>query len=137
MPFLETTAAPRTNLHYVDMGTGRPVVLIHAWPLSHRMWEGTMNALTDAGFRAIAYDRRGFGDSGKPNGGYDYDTFTSDLNDLMTALDLYDVTLVGFSMGGGEVARYIARYGTGRIATAPTSRSHSTVQEWTGCATIS
>jgi len=93
-------------------------VLIHAWPLSSRMWESTINALTDAGYRAIAYDRRGFGDSGRPNSGYDYDAFTSDLNDLMTALDLEEAVLVGFSMGGGEVARYIARHGTSRVAKA-------------------
>lgn len=118
MPFLKTSAAPGTDLHYVDLGSGQPVVLIHGWPLSHRMWESTIVALTDAGYRAVAYDRRGFGESGKPNGGYDYDTFASDLNDLMTALDLKDAVLVGFSMGGGEVARYIGRYGTERVAKA-------------------
>jgi len=118
MPFLKTSAAPSTELHYVDLGSGQPVVLIHGWPLSHRMWESQITALTDAGYRCIAYDRRGFGDSGKPAGGFDYETFTSDLNDLMTHLDLRDAVLVGFSMGGGEVARYIGRYGTGRVAKA-------------------
>ena len=102
-------------LSYVDCGEGDPVVLIHGWPLSHRMWEHQINALTDAGKRVIAYDRRGFGDSNKPWGGYDYDTFASDLNELMNALDLRDVVLIGFSMGGGEVARYIGKYGTERV----------------------
>ena len=118
MPYLKTTASPPTDLHYVDLGRGQPVVLIHGWPSSHRMWESQIVALTDAGYRCIAYDRRGFGDSGKPSGGYDYDSFTSDLNDLMTQLDVRDAVLVGFSMGGGEVARYIGRYGTQRIAKA-------------------
>ena len=118
MPYLKTTAAPSTELHYVDLGSGQPVVLIHGWPLSLRMWESQIAALTDAGYRCIAYDRRGFGDSGKPTGGYDYDSFASDLNDLMTQLDVRDAVLVGFSMGGGEVARYIGRYGTQRVAKA-------------------
>ena len=118
MPVLQTTAAPSADLYYEDLGTGEPVVLIHGWPLSHRMWESQINALTAAGYRVIAYDRRGFGDSGRPAGGYDYDTFASDLNDLMTTLDLRGATLAGFSMGGGEVARYIGRYGTERVARA-------------------
>jgi non-heme chloroperoxidase len=118
MPYVRTTASPSTDLHYVDLGRGQPVVLIHGWPSSHRMWESQIAALTDAGYRCIAYDRRGFGDSGKPTGGYDYDSFTSDLNDLMTHLDARDAVLVGFSMGGGEVARYMGRYGTQRVAKA-------------------
>src|SRR3712207_4651631 len=80
------------------------------------MWESQVNTLTAAGYRTVAYDRRGFGESGKPAGGYDYDTFASDLDDLMTRLDLRDATLAGFSMGGGEVARYVGRYGTERVA---------------------
>jgi len=116
MPFLKTTATPSTELHYVDRGSGQPIVLIHGWPLSHRMWEAQITALTDAGYRCIAYDRRGFGESGRPAGGYDYDTFASDLNDLVTQLDVRDAVLAGFSMGGGEVARYIGRYGIGRVA---------------------
>jgi peroxiredoxin len=80
--------------------------------------ESQINALTAAGYRVVAYDRRGFGESGRPSAGYDYDTFASDLNDLLTHLDLRDVVLAGFSMGGGEVARYIGRYGTGRVAKA-------------------
>ena len=118
MPTLQTTAAPTTELYYDDRGQGTPVVLIHGWPLSHRMWESQANALVDAGFRVVAYDRRGFGLSGKPDGGYDYDTFASDLNDLMTRLDLNGAVLAGFSMGGGEVARYVGRYGTSRVAKA-------------------
>jgi non-heme chloroperoxidase len=118
MPFVKATAAPDTMIHYVDAGAGQPVVLIHGWPLSHRMWESQIVALVDAGYRCIAYDRRGFGESGKPPAGYDYDTFASDLNDLMVQLDLRDAVLAGFSMGGGEVARYIGRYGTGRVAKA-------------------
>ena len=118
MPFVKASTSPSTSIHYVDHGIGQPVVLIHGWPLSHRMWERQITALTDAGFRCVAYDRRGFGDSGRPSGGYDYDTFAADLNDLLTELELEDVVLVGFSMGGGEVARYIGRYGTARVAKA-------------------
>ncbi|HEV7990390.1 MAG TPA: alpha/beta hydrolase [Gemmatimonadaceae bacterium] len=118
MPQLQTTASPSTELHYEDLGQGQPVVLIHGWPLSHRMWESQIVALTDAGYRCVAYDRRGFGQSGRPAGGYDYDTFASDLNDLMTQLDLRDAVLAGFSMGGGEVARYLGRYGSARVSKA-------------------
>lgn len=118
MPMLKTSAAPQTDIHYVDIGDGPAVVLVHGWPLSHRMWETQINGLVDAGFRCIAYDRRGFGDSGKPVAGYDYDTLASDLNDVMTTLDLHNVALAGFSMGGGEVARYIGHYGTGRLSKA-------------------
>ena len=116
MPFVKTSAAPITDIHYDDAGAGQPIVLIHGWPLSHRMWESQVNALLDAGYRCIAYDRRGFGNSGKPAGGYDYDTFASDLNDIVTTLNLSDAVLAGFSMGGGEVARYVGRYGTRRIS---------------------
>ncbi|MGI9077778.1 MAG: alpha/beta fold hydrolase [Gemmatimonadaceae bacterium] len=118
MPYVKTTGAPATELYYQDLGQGQPVVMIHGWPLSHRMWEGQITALTDAGYRCVAYDRRGFGESGKPAGGYDYDTFASDLNDLMTQLDLRDAVLAGFSMGGGEVARYLGRYGSDRVSKA-------------------
>ena len=118
MPWVRTTASPSTELYYDDLGSGQPVVLIHGWPLSQRMWESQIIALCDGGYRCIAYDRRGFGDSGKPSGGYDYDSFASDLNDLMTQLDVHDAVLVGFSMGGGEVARYIGRYGAARVAKA-------------------
>jgi non-heme chloroperoxidase len=118
MPHLTTTSSPATEIYYQDLGRGQPVVLIHGWPLSHRMWEAQITALTDAGYRCVAYDRRGFGESGRPAGGFDYDTFASDLNDLMTHLDLRDAVLAGFSMGGGEVARYVGRYGTDRVAKA-------------------
>ncbi len=106
------------ELYYEDHGSGTPVVLIHGWPLSGRSWEMQVPALIDAGHRVIAYDRRGFGSSSQPWSGYDYDTFAADLDALLTHLDLRDVTLVGFSMGGGEVVRYISRYGTDRIAKA-------------------
>src|SRR5687767_4306743 len=106
------------ELYYEDHGTGKPVVLIHGWPLSGRSWEKQVPVLLDAGYRVIAYDRRGFGDSSKPAFGYDYDTFAEDLHSLMTELDLREATLVGFSMGGGEVARYIGTYGTERVSKA-------------------
>lgn len=106
------------DLYYQDCGEGPTVVLIHGWPLSHRMWEYQINALTEAGYRCIAYDRRGFGDSEKPWDGYDYDTLADDLEGLLEHLDLTDATLVGFSMGGGEVARYLGRHGSKRISGA-------------------
>jgi len=106
------------ELNYTDQGTGAPVVLIHGWPLSGRSWEAQVPALVEAGHRVITYDRRGFGESSQPWGGYDYDTFAADLDVLMTTLDLSGATLVGFSMGGGEVVRYLATYGTTRVAKA-------------------
>ena len=106
------------EMFYEDHGSGRPVVLIHGWPLSGRSWEAQVPALVEAGYRVITIDRRGFGDSSQPTTGYDYDTFAADLNVLLTELDLNDVTLVGFSMGGGEVVRYIATYGEARIKQA-------------------
>ncbi|HYD54502.1 MAG TPA: alpha/beta hydrolase [Gemmatimonadaceae bacterium] len=118
MPSIETYGPHATHLHYLDLGQGQPVVLVHGWPLSHRMWESQIDALTAAGFRVIAYDRRGFGESGRPASGYDYDTFAADLHEVIATLDLRDVVLAGFSMGGGEVARYLGRYGSERIAKA-------------------
>ena len=106
------------ELHYEDYGTGKPVVLIHGWPLSGRSWENQVPALVEAGYRVVTYDRRGFGQSSQPWGGYDYDTFAADLHILIEHLDLRELTLVGFSMGGGEVARYIGTYGTERVAKA-------------------
>ncbi|HFK1455417.1 TPA: bromoperoxidase [Bacillus cereus] len=103
------------EIYYEDHGTGKPVVLIHGWPLSGRSWEYQVPALVEAGYRVITYDRRGFGKSSQPWEGYEYDTFTSDLHQLLEQLELQNVTLVGFSMGGGEVARYISTYGTDRI----------------------
>ena len=113
-----TEAAKPVEIHYEDVGSGSPVVLIHGWPLSGRSWEAQVPALVQAGHRVIAIDRRGFGQSSQPWSGYDYDTFTSDLDVLLKALDLRGATLVGFSMGGGEVARYVASRGTDRIARA-------------------
>src|SRR6478735_3439938 len=95
------------EIHYEDHGTGQPVVLIHGYPLDGHSWERQTRVLLAAGYRVIAYDRRGFGQSSQPTVGYDYDTFAADLNALLTQLDLTDVVLVGFSMGTGEVARYI------------------------------
>ena len=118
MPYVETTGAHATKIHYQDIGTGQPVVLIHGWPLSLRSWESQVTALTEAGYRCVSYDRRGFGESGQPDGGYDYDTFASDLNDVMTHLDLRGAALAGISMGGGEVARYLGRYGAERVSKA-------------------
>jgi non-heme chloroperoxidase len=106
------------DLYYEDHGDGKPVVLIHGWPLSGRSWEKQVLALTAAGHRVITYDRRGFGESSKPFTGYDYDTLSDDLDKLLSKLDLRDVTLVGFSMGGGEVARYLGAHGSSRVARA-------------------
>ncbi|MEY8745805.1 alpha/beta fold hydrolase [Bacillales bacterium AN1005] len=106
------------ELYYEDHGTGKPIILIHGWPLSGRSWEKQVPALIEAGYRVITYDRRGFGQSSQPWDGYDYDTFASDLHKLILHLDLRDATLVGFSMGGGEVARYVGTYGTERVSKA-------------------
>ncbi|MDQ1576052.1 MAG: non-heme chloroperoxidase [Microbacteriaceae bacterium] len=104
------------ELYYEDQGAGQPVVLIHGYPMDVNSWERQTKALLAAGYRVIAYDRRGFGQSSKTTTGYDYDTFVADLNALLTELDLTDVVLAGFSMGSGEVARYVGNYGTERIA---------------------
>jgi pimeloyl-ACP methyl ester carboxylesterase len=106
------------ELHYEDYGSGRPVILIHGWPQAGASWERQMVPLLGAGYRVIVYDRRGFGLSSKPAGGYEYDTLARDLHTIIERLDLRDVSLVGFSMGGGEVARYIGTYGSGRVRTA-------------------
>jgi non-heme chloroperoxidase len=103
------------ELFYQDVGAGKPVVLIHGWPVSQAMWEYQTTALAEQACRVISYDRRGFGRSCKPWDGYDYDTLADDLNTLLEKLDLNDVTLVGFSMGGGEVARYMGRHGGKRV----------------------
>ena len=118
MAFLQVGEENSTpvELYYEDHSSGSPVVLIHGWPLSGRSWEDQVAALIEAGHRVITYDRRGFGKSSQPYGGYDYDTFAADLAALLEHLDLRDATLVGFSMGGGEVARYISRYGTDRVS---------------------
>ncbi|HZZ49118.1 MAG TPA: alpha/beta hydrolase [Pseudonocardia sp.] len=106
------------TLHYTDRGAGQPVVLIHGYPLSGASWEKQEQALLDAGYRVITYDRRGFGQSSQPSAGYDYDTFAADLDTVLTTLDLTDAVLVGFSMGTGEVGHYIGRYGSARVAKA-------------------
>jgi non-heme chloroperoxidase len=106
------------DLYYEDHGSGRPVVLIHGYPLSGASWERQTTALLAAGYRVITYDRRGFGKSSQPAAGYDYDTFAGDLRKLITSLELRDVTLVGFSMGGGEVARYLGKYGSDGVRSA-------------------
>jgi non-heme chloroperoxidase len=104
------------DLYYEDHGSGTPVVLIHGYPLSGRAWEKQLPVLMEDGRRVITYDRRGFGHSSQPTGGYDYDTFATDLNALMEALDLRDAVLVGHSMGTGEVTRYISKFGSARVA---------------------
>ena len=117
MPMLSvgTEQGTPVELYYEVRGAGKPVVLIHGWPLSGRSWEKQVPALVEAGYKVITYDRRGFGGSTQADGGYDYDTLASDLKKLIEALDLHDATLVGFSMGGGEVARYLSSYGTSRV----------------------
>lgn len=106
------------ELYYEDHGRGKPVVLVHGWPLSGATWEKQVTDLVAGGHRVITYDRRGFGQSSKPTTGYDYETFTEDLHKLVTTLDLRDFGLVGFSMGGGEVARYLGKYGSERVSKA-------------------
>ena len=104
------------DLYYEDHGSGPPVVLIHGYPLSGRAWDKQLPVLLDAGRRVITYDRRGFGKSSQPASGYDYGTFAADLATLMDELDLRDATMVGHSMGTGEVTRYLGAYGSGRVA---------------------
>lgn len=116
MAFIE--AKDGTSLHVKDMGHGKPVVLIHGWPLTGDMFEYQTLALLESGYRVITYDRRGFGQSGHGATGYDYDTFADDLAAVLDNLDLNSVALVGFSMGGGEIARYLTRHGSARIAKA-------------------
>src|SRR6202047_629022 len=106
------------ELYYEDHGSGQPIVLIHGYPLSSASWEKQVPVLLDAGYRVIAYDRRGFGRSSQPTAGYNYDTFAQDLHTLVTQLKLQDFSLVGFSMGGGEVARYLGKYGSKDVSKA-------------------
>ena len=118
MSFIKTTsetANNSVNIFYQEYGTGKPVLFIHGWPLNHEMWEYQLAELPKHNLRCITYDRRGFGKSDRTWESYDYDTLASDLNELITQLNLSSVTLVGFSMGGGEIARYIGKYGTDRI----------------------
>ncbi|MFB8780080.1 alpha/beta fold hydrolase [Streptomyces albogriseolus] len=120
MPFITVGQENSTaiDLYYEDHGTGQPVVLIHGYPLDGHSWEKQTAALLAAGYRVITYDRRGFGQSSQPTTGYDYDTFAADLNTVMETLDLRDAVLVGFSMGTGEVGRYLGTYGSERVAKA-------------------
>jgi non-heme chloroperoxidase len=120
MPFLTVGRenSADIDLHYNDQGSGQPVVLIHGYPLNGASWDRQTLALLQSGYRVVTYDRRGFGASSQPSVGYDYDTFADDLNALLERLDLTGVALIGFSMGGGEVARYLGRYGSGRITKA-------------------
>jgi len=120
MPYIKKNAenSSSVNIFFEDLGTGKPVVLIHGWPVSHEMWEYQVNTLVNAGYRCIAYDRRGFGQSDRPWHSYDYDTLAADLHEVITALNLTDVTLIGFSMGGGEVVRYLGKYGSSRVTKA-------------------
>lgn len=118
MPFIKSNQnnAETVNIYYEDSGKGKPVVFIHGWPLSGSMWEYQLTQLPQEGLRCITYDRRGFGKSDRPFGEYDYNTLTGDLKTLLDELDLNDVTLVGFSMGGGEIAKYFALHGGARVS---------------------
>ena len=116
MPFITNKKSKEpVDIFYEDYGKGQPVILIHGWPLSHRAWEGQISEIVEAGFRCIAYDRRGFGLSSFPWESYDYSSLASDLNALIKQLKLKDCILVGFSMGGGEVVRYLTDYGDKKI----------------------
>ena len=118
MTFIKTKSTATNNsvnIFYQEYGTGKPVIFIHGWPLNHEMWEYQLAELPKHNLRCIAYDRRGFGKSDRPWESYDYDTLADDLNELITQLNLSSVVLVGFSMGGGEIARYIGKYGTEKI----------------------
>ena len=118
MKFIKSQNADGTpvNIFYEDWGSGTPVVFIHGWPLDHQMWEYQTSILPNYGFRCIAYDRRGFGKSDKPWSGYDYNALADDLKALLDGLDLQNVTLIAFSMGGGEVVRYFSRHGGKRVS---------------------
>ncbi|MEX6687304.1 alpha/beta hydrolase [Danxiaibacter flavus] len=121
MPYIQTKhtfSNEEVKLYYEDHGNGQPVVLIHGWPLSGEMWEYQLTPLLSKGLRCITYDRRGFGKSSRPLHGYDYDTLADDLKAIIDELQLNDVILVGFSMGGGEVARYISKYNTAKVSKA-------------------
>ncbi len=116
MPSITTT--DKTELYFKDWGQGRPVILLHGWPLSSDSWDDQAMALADAGYRTIAYDRRGFGRSSQPGSGYDYDTLADDLASVIEQTGAQDATLVGFSMGGGEIARYMSRHGSKGVVKA-------------------
>ncbi len=118
MPFIQSTQSDSepVQIYYEDLGKGKPVVFIHGWPLSGSMWEYQLTQLPQQGIRCITYDRRGFGKSDYPLNGYNYNTLAGDLKALLNALNLEDVTLVGFSMGGGEIAKYFSLFGGARVS---------------------
>ena len=118
MPFIKSAQAggEPINIYYEDLGKGRPVVFIHGWPLSGAMWEYQVTQLPQQGMRCITYDRRGFGKSDRPFAEYDYNTLAGDLKSLLDVMDLNDVTLVGFSMGGGEIAKYFSLHAGARVS---------------------
>jgi non-heme chloroperoxidase len=120
MGFITVGKENSTNidLYYEDLGSGQPVVLVHGYPLDGHSWERQTKALLDAGYRVIAYDRRGFGRSSQPTTGHDYDTYAADLNELLEQLEVEDIVLGGFSMGTGEVARYLGTHGSDRVEKA-------------------
>ncbi|TDS15491.1 pimeloyl-ACP methyl ester carboxylesterase [Maribacter caenipelagi] len=119
MPFITNTKAKeQVDIFYEDYGSGQPVILIHGWPLSRKSWEQQVWKIVEEGFRCISYDRRGFGTSSSPWDSYDYSALASDLNAIIEELDLKDAVIVGFSMGGGEVVRYLTDYGSSRIVKA-------------------
>ncbi|WP_324026416.1 alpha/beta hydrolase [Maribacter sp. BPC-D8] len=119
MPFITNTKAKeQVDIFYEDYGSGQPVILIHGWPLSRKSWEQQVWKIVEEGYRCISYDRRGFGTSSSPWDSYDYSALASDLNTIIEELDLKDAVIVGFSMGGGEVVRYLTDYGSSRIAKA-------------------
>ncbi len=120
MPYVTVGRENGTNIdiYYEDHGSGKPIILIHGYPLSGASWEKQMPVLLNVGYRVITYDRRGFGKSSQPTAGYNYDTFAADLREVITQLKLQDVTLVGFSMGGGEIARYFGKYGSKSVSKA-------------------
>ena len=115
MPYITTSGGQNVQLYYEDFGSGQPVILIHGWPLSGKSWEMQISVLLNSGYRVIAYDRRGFGKSSPTADGYDYDSLAKDLHELISQLELKNVILFGFSMGGGEVVRYLTNYGSENV----------------------
>lgn len=115
MPYITKEIDPDYSIYYEDFGDGQPVILIHGWPLSSKSWEPQVGALLDAGYRVITYDRRGFGKSQPTPGGYDYNSLSDDLLEVISYLDLQNVVLVGFSMGGGEVVRFLTNHGSEKV----------------------
>lgn len=115
MPYIQSKSENNQQFYYEDFGSGQPIILIHGWPLSGKSWELQIPPLVEAGYRVISYDRKGFGKSSVSSSGYDYDGLTKDLHEIITELDLKNVILFGFSMGGGEVVRYLTNYGAENV----------------------